>query len=100
MPALDLSERSVPNTADETQGRHYQHRLPRIANTTFAGDEQHDGIKISQDRSQAPLGGVVAGTPLPVVDHSEESPSVITKHPGKFQWPLIRLIISLNNLRA
>ena len=95
MPALDLSERSVPNTADETQGRHYQHRLPRIANTTFAGDEQHDGIKISQDRSQAPLGGVVAGTPLPVVDHSEESPSTCGDNETSGEIPMATY--SVNN---
>ena len=75
MPAADSSEKPTPHTAGEMQGRHYQHRLPRIASTTFAGDEQIDGIQTSKDGSRGSLERTVAHTPLPAVDHSETKPS-------------------------
>ena len=69
-PVFDASDKHVPIIEDETEGRHYQHRLPRIASTTFAGDDI-DGLQTSKDGSQASGEGSTAGTSLPAIDRSE-----------------------------
>ncbi|KAL8788626.1 MAG: hypothetical protein Q9195_007221 [Heterodermia aff. obscurata] len=74
-PAFDPSNKFVPNIADKMEGRHYQHRLPRIASKTFAGGDLSNDLQISKDVTQLSLEGVAADTPLPVEDHSEEPPS-------------------------